>query len=136
MAYIQRSQISTYISESELPNFLDDDSDGSEDPGLLDAIISMASNKADSFVSSVFTTPFPVPPSKIVDATIIFSCFAIYARRLTPEEKNPFKAMQDFWEDLLSKVGAGVLPLDANIDKVIPPIIAITSPSILNDSLL
>lgn len=125
--YCTAQDIQAYISNSEIVGFTDDDRDHVADGGLLDSIIATASNKVDALLSSVYQTPLNPIPAKAKDAAIVFSCFALYARRLTPDEKNPFKSQQDYWLNILNQIGSGQLPLDANIPKLVPPVGIVTA---------
>lgn len=135
-SYITRNDLLSLISDSQLDNFTDDLADGSETSSNLDTVMEMASREADSYVASIYTTPFSPVPTKIKTATIIFACEALYARRLTPEEHNPFKARADLWRDLLTEIGAGKQPLDKSFGRAFLPGAAITQQSVLDTTLM
>jgi phage gp36-like protein len=127
MAYTTEEKIQTLISPSDLTDALDDDRDGSADDGLLDAIIAMASNAVDAFLSGLYTVPFPDPaPTVVQEAALVFSCEAVWARRLNADQKNPFLARANYWRDRLQKIGNDELPLDAATDKPNTPGAVIT----------
>ena len=133
MAYITRSDILTKISNSQLDQFTDDDGDGLPDTGVLDLVIDIASNAADSYVASIYETPFTgYVPAKIKDACLIFAVEMLYQRRLAPEERNIFKSQADLWRELLSNIGSGKVPLDANVSRKITPGFGIIYDSVLS----
>lgn len=122
MAYVTRDEVLTKISNSDLDAFTDDNGDGTPDPGVLDNVISVASNAADSYVASIYTTPFVgYIPAKIHDAALIFTVEMLYQRRLAPEEKNIFKPQADLWRKILTDIGTGLVPLDANVTRTVTP---------------
>jgi phage gp36-like protein len=133
--YITANDILTLISNNQFIQFTDDDADGVADSGVLDLIITDCSNQVDAFVSSIYTTPFTAPyPSKVREACLVFVCEALYARRLTPSESNPFTARANLWRKILEDVGSGGSPLDGSIPRTFRPGVAITTPSIVNDN--
>lgn len=133
MPYCNRNDILTKISDSEFIQFLDDNGDGIEDSGLLDIIIGIASNAADAYVASIYETPFTsYIPAMIKDATIIFVCEMLFQRRLVPDEKNQFFAQANLYRTLLTRVGSGQQPLDANIPRKVTPGFGITYESRLS----
>ena len=133
MPYITRNDILTKISNSDLDQFTDDNGDGVADQGVLDLVISIASNAADVYVASIYQTPFTgYIPSKIKDAALIFAVEMMYQRRLAPEEKNIFKPQADLWREVLRTIGTGQVPLDANVPRLVTPGFAITYDSRLS----
>ena len=121
--YCSQADITNIVDAVNLQAALDDYAQGSFQSAQLNNIIAMASNKCDALVSSIYQTPFASPPAKIKDACIIFSAFAIFQRRLTPTERNPYAEQQNYWVDMLTKVGAGELPLDANFPREFVPLV-------------
>ncbi len=133
MAYSSKQQLQAFISNDAITDFLDDDGDGTEDPGLLDAIIAACSVEADGFVSSIYPVPFSDPaPSKIRAATTVFVCEAFYARRLTPDQANPFRQRADMWRQILKEIGTGDVPLDESYIRGFEPGFAVTVPLAVN----
>ncbi len=130
--YIARNDLLSQISDSQLNNFTDDLGDGSETTSNLNTVMTVASNEVDSYLASIYTTPFSPVPAKVKMASIIFACEALYARRLTPDEKNPFKERATMWRKLLIDIGSGKQPLDESFSRGFPPVVAITQPSIIN----
>lgn len=134
--YITQADLQTLISNTELIGFLDDRRTGLLDMTLLNSIISTCSTMVDGYLASIYTTPFPAPyPAKVRTATLYFTSEALYARRLTPEEKNPFKQVADMWRTILTEIGSGQVPLDANFPRAVTPGFSINTPSIVNDNM-
>lgn len=91
---------------------------------VLNNIILMASNAVDAQLASIYSTPFSGNiPAKVKESCIVFSCEALYARRLTPDRENPFKSRADIWRTQLRDIGAGRIPLDANFPRQFTPIV-------------
>lgn len=122
--YCSQSDILNYIDTTQLVGLTDDFNSGQVNSTILNNIITMASNKADALISSIYTPFGNNPPAKIKEASIVFSCYALWARRLTPEEKNQFKEQKEFWEQTLTKINSGELALDAQFGRAFPPVIA------------
>lgn len=136
--YITRDDVLTLISNSELDQFTNDSADGSDTTSNLDIVITDCSNQVDAYLAAIYVTPFNAPyPSKAKEACLVFTCEALYARRLTPDEKNPFKSRADMWRRLLESIGAGNQPLDVNIPRAFPPGgFTLVVPNRVNDTLL
>ncbi len=135
--YITLTDIATLISNSEITSFLDDNRDGVADVGLFDSIVTTCSDMTDAFVSSIYTVPFTGNiPALIKTATLYFVAESLYARRLTPDEKNPFKKTADLFRTTLSKIGAGELPIDASVARAFDSIVYVALYSRLNDTAL
>ena len=135
--YITRDDVLTLISNSELDQFTNDSSDGSDTTSTLGIVITDCSNQVDAFLASIYATPFVQPyPAKVREACLVFTCEALYARRLTTEEKNPFKSRADMWRNQLEDIGSGKLPLDASIPRLFPPGGYIAIPNRVNDTLM
>ena len=134
MAYCTQADVITEINGSELIAFLDDDGDGQADPGLLDSIIDRESSKIDGRLSSIYQVPFsPVPPA-VRDACTIFVAEALYRRRLTPDEKNPFKMEADEMRERLKLIGNGKLELDQNFPRAFYQGVVVTNPLAVNNN--
>jgi phage gp36-like protein len=135
MSYTTETKIQTLIPAAHLTDALDDDRDGLADDGLLDTIIATAANAVDAYLSGLYTVPFSTPPAVVQEAALIFCCEAIYARRLTEADKNPFTARANVWRDRLQKIGAGLLPLDAATAKPNTPGAVITEAVSVDETL-
>ena len=136
--YITRDDVLTLISNSELDQFTNDSSDGSDTASTLTIVITDCSNQVDAYLAAIYTTPFTAPyPAKAKEACLVFTCEALYARRLTPDEKNPFKTRADMWRRLLESIGSGEQPLDVSIPRAFQPGgYTLVIPNRVNDTLL
>lgn len=136
MSYTTQEKVETLIPPQYLVDALDDDRDGAADEGLLDTIIEAASNEVDGFLAGRFTIPFEDPaPAAVAEAALVFVCERLYARRLVPDEKNPFTARANAWRERLQKMGDGTLPLDASLTRPNTPGASIVEDVTLDDTL-
>lgn len=126
MAYTTQADIEANIPGPYLVDALDDDKDGNADPGLLDTIVSGASNAVDSYLAGIYTVPLNPVPAVAKEASCVFTCEMIYARRGVPVDENPFTKRANFWRDRLEKIGKGEIPLDAGQVREVAPVAAIT----------
>jgi phage gp36-like protein len=131
MAYVTRAQIETAIPSAHLNDALDDDNDGTADPGVIEEIIASASQAVDAFLAGLFSVPFSgTAPAPVAEAAFVFTCERIYERRLQGStEGNPFKARAEFWRKRLEDIGAGKLPLDAGQTRAFTPGAVVTDPA-------
>jgi hypothetical protein len=120
-AYITRAQVTNLVPALVLNDALDDNGDGAEDAGLFDSLAQTQSLIVDGFLSGLFPTPFANPPAKAQIATLFFVLEALYQRRGTPLEKNPFSAQATWWRVHLQRVGNRELPFDAGTPKAYAP---------------
>lgn len=132
MAYIVSTDLDAYISENDLIPFADDDGSGDADTAKLASIIATAQLQVDARLAPIYTVPISPTPTLCKIATVIFTCEALYARRLTPDQVNPFKSQADAMRKQLDKIGAGEAPLDATITRSFTPGAAITAPLVFN----
>lgn len=123
--YCTRADIETLIPPPALVDGLDDDGDGTEDAGLLADIIEVQANRVDAALAGRYTVPFTTVPALVRQATIIFVAHAIYARRPTAD-KNPFAARAKELEERLTRIGAGMDPLDASTEAAYTRVRAVT----------
>ena len=121
MAYLTLNDLAAAIPAPLLNDACDDDRDGVADSGLLDQIIQRAGDAVDSYLASLYSTPFnPVPPV-VKEAALVFACEQIYDRRLQPEETNPMRERAKTWRARLADIGADKLPLDASFNRSFTP---------------
>lgn len=127
MAYVTQAEVEAKIPPQTLRDQLDDDRDGVADDGLLDQIITNASDEVDAFLAGLFTVPFDDPAPKVVrSATLAFVCEALYARRLVGDSKNPFSTSAKSFRDMLKLIGTGKMQLASDVARVATPGEAIT----------
>ena len=122
MADISQTDLQAFISATQMVQFLDDDGDGAPDGGLINTIIANCSAVADGALAPIYNVPFPVVPPPVKAAVIMYVCEALYDRRLTPTEINPFRERATYWRDTLRKIGHGELDLDANSSRAFSPV--------------
>lgn len=132
MAYIVSSDLDAYISANDLIPFADDSGAGNADTAKLASIIATAQLQVDGRLASIYTVPIVPTPPLCKIATVIFTCEALYARRLTPGDKNPFKDQADQMRHKLDAIGSGDAPLDSSITRSFAPGAALTAPIIFN----
>jgi hypothetical protein len=136
MAYCSRQDIIAEINAADMIPFLDDDNDGFEDPGLLDSIIDRESAKVDGRIASIYLVPVVPTPPMLRDFTTIFVCEALYRRRLTPDEQNPFHIEAEEDRKQLTLVGNGKLELDATVSRAFSQGAVVTAPIVMNTNSL
>lgn len=136
MSYITQDQIAALIPMPKLVDALDDNGDGvidlidPDNPQsltVLGQIMANASNEVDGFLQGRYSTPFADPPAVVVQATLMFACEAIYARREVGDDKNPFSPKARIYRGsnstpgILTKIANRELPLDASEGEQITP---------------
>ena len=135
MAYLTLNDLAAAIPAPLLNDACDDDRDGVADAGLLDQIILRASAAVDSYLASLYPVPFVSPPPVVIEAALIFACEMIFARRLQPEESNPYQERAKTWRIRLEQIGADKLPLDAALVRVFAPGAVLSEPIALDATL-
>lgn len=142
MAYTSTDDILAEISQQDLIAMLNDN--GLPTPTLadvqprLDAIISRESAKIDGRLATIYPTPFNPVPAAVRDACTLFVCEALYRRRLTPDEQNPFHIEAEAMRERLKKVGANeeLLDLDLGFPRAFQQGAYITTPVVFNGNTL
>lgn len=135
-AYCTQDDILAEINAADLLPMLDDNNTNDpNDPsvtGRLASIIARESKKIDGRLSNIYNVPFnPVPPA-VNDACIVFVCEALYRRRLTPDEKNPFHVEAEDLRKRFTKIGNGELELDLNFPRDYPQGTVTFTPIVMN----
>lgn len=112
MAYITRAHLTPgRIDGRFLASALDDNKDGTEDVGLLDAIIEGASKQIDAFLVR-FNPPLTNPPAVVIEAAIVFTGFEVYRRKgYQDSPQNPFAKDREYFVTLLDGVRKGQIEL-------------------------
>jgi phage gp36-like protein len=127
MAYSNQADISSQIGgDQNLIPFLDDTQTGAMNTSLLTTLIGIADAEINGYISSVYEVPVSPVPDKLKFCSIVFVCEMLYQRRLTPDEKNPWKRLADTLRDDLRKIGAGELNLDVNVARAFAQAAAVT----------
>jgi len=120
-AYCTIADVQSQINPADLIAAIND-GNGNLDQTTLTAIIQHASGDVDAKLQGIYVTPFGNPlPAGVSECALAFTCYAIYRRVMTPEEKNPFADDNKRWSGWLTKIQDGELTLDAAISRVVPP---------------
>lgn len=114
----------------------DDWGTGVVNTAVLNNILQMASDRVDALVSAVYQVPFTINPIpvKIRTAAAIFAVEMLYARRLTPDEKNPMTPQANELRKELMDINRGLLSLDYQSRRAFPPIVTHARLSRANDN--
>jgi len=134
MAYCNQDDILAEISMQDLIPFLDDDDSGVLNTQLLNKIIDRESAKIDGRISNIYTVPLVPTPPACRDACTIFTCEALYRRRLTPDEKNPFHMEAEELRERFKLIGNGKLELDLNFPRNYPQGAVVSAPIAINQN--
>src|ERR1035437_257373 len=126
MAYITINDLYNYLDQIQVVACSDDFASGTVNMTIINSIMQMACDKADSLVSSIYDVPFTnVPiPVKIRTASAIFAVEMLLQRRLAPDEKNYMKPKADMLRKELMDINRGLLSLDYQATRAFTPIIA------------
>jgi phage gp36-like protein len=116
MSYTTSEHLRSALPPQHLADALDDDRDGQPDEGLLEQVLSEASNAVDAYLAGRYTVPFAAPPAAVEEAALVFACELLYDRRQLFAE-NPWRGRAEFWRERLQQVGQGRLPLDMRTDE-------------------
>jgi len=114
MPYITASDIEARFTDAFLDQALDDDTDGVRDTGLLESVLTAASDDVDGILGAAYTVPFSSPyPAAAKGAALAFACELLYARRMGKSSKdvNPWTARADDWRRRLEDIVLGKVPL-------------------------
>lgn len=117
MPYCVEADISSKLGAQNMIPFLDDDADGLADDGLLDTIIECSDAEINGYLASIYTVPISPTIPLLKNYSIVFTCEAMYGRRLVPEEKNPWTDRANRAREHLTRVGNGELPLDLTVPR-------------------
>lgn len=133
-AYCTADDVTAEINSQDLIPFLDDENTGNLNTARLELIINRESAKIDGRLANIYNVPFnPVPPT-VRDACTVFVCEALYRRRLTPDEKNPFHMEAEEMRERLKLIGNGKLELDLNFPRNYPQGTYVACPISLNSN--
>ncbi|MDX9979650.1 MAG: DUF1320 family protein, partial [Lentisphaeria bacterium] len=112
-----RTQIEAELVPADLAALLDDDHDGSEDPGLFALAAARAEARIHAVLAPRYPTPFADPPPAVAEAAILAFCAGLYRRRGTPDAENPFAEREARALAFLRECAAGTAELDAALAK-------------------
>jgi phage gp36-like protein len=122
--YITINDLYNYLDQIQVVACSDDFATGAVNMDIINSIMQMACDKADSLVSSIYDVPFTGPiPVKIRTASAIFAVEMLLQRRLTPDEKNYMKPQADMLRKELMDINRGLLSLDYQATRAFTPVI-------------
>lgn len=132
--YCSTDDIISELNGADLIPFCDDTGSGQMSDALtmLNKIIDRESSKIDGRISSIYQTPLVPTPPALRDACAIFVCEALYRRRLSPSEKNPFTMEAEEMRERLKLIGNGKLELDQNFPRAFYQGVVVTCPIAVN----
>lgn len=140
MPYCTIADILAEVNTEQVTSMCDDWGIGDfNDPRiqtLLSNIISRESSKIDGRISNIYNVPISPTPPALRDACTVFTCEALYRRRLTPDERNPFKAEADDLRERFKLIGKGELELDLNVPRNFTQGAVVSAPIAVNVSTL
>lgn len=135
MIYTSQSLINGYISAQNLINLTDDNGTGSLDFSVLNAAMTTASNVVDGMLSATYQVPFTGTfPTLVVQAATIFTCEALFDRRLVPGENNIFRSRADGFRKQLEQIAQNRGGLDSGTLAVVAAGYVEWTPSLVNSS--
>jgi phage gp36-like protein len=120
-AYCSQNDLNGLISAQNLINLTDDNGTGSVDAGVLAAIIAVSSNTVDGMLCATYQVPFSPVPALVQQSAIIFTCEALFGRRLVPGEQNPFTSRANMFRKQLEKIAQDRGGLDAQTSSAFSP---------------
>jgi phage gp36-like protein len=115
MAYLLQSDLEGRVPADVVIEALDDDRDGSADPGVFEKIVSDVEQAINGRLEGRFSVPLDEPlPYSIREGAVILGCEALYLRRGRAGEANPFYRQAEAFRARLEKIGRGDEPLKYN----------------------
>lgn len=90
MGYTNQAAILGQIQMEDLIALTDDDNTGNLNSEILNAIIAASDDKINAAIANIYQVPVnPIAPP-ITSWSLTITCYMLYRRRLTPDEKNNF----------------------------------------------
>jgi phage gp36-like protein len=120
-AYTNQNLLAGYISSQNLIALTDDTASGQVNVAVLNQSIASASATVDGLLCATYQTPFTNPPAQVIEAATIFTCEALFGRRLVPGENNPFKSQAASWRETLKGIAQNGGGLDAATPRAYTP---------------
>lgn len=115
MAYVLQSDLEGRVPKDVIVEALDDDRDGSADPGVWDKIADDVAKAINGRLEGRFSVPLADPlPYVCREGAVILACEALYLRRGRAGESNPWSKQADAFRARLEKIGRGDEPLQYN----------------------
>ena len=135
MSYLSQQQVIDELTLARVTEALDDDGDGTIDTDLLDRLIQAAQMAVNGFLEGRYLIPLSPVPSLAQEATLIFVCEKLYARRRQgPDEKNPYGPRADEFRKELKAVSDGEKSIAATLKPAFVPGAIVSKPSRINTS--
>lgn len=103
---------------------------------LFNALLDVESAKIDGMISSIYEVPLIPAPPLLRNACIVFVCYSLYRRRLTPDERNPFKTENDALYAKLKEIGEGTSELDLNFKREFSQGSVLQCPIVVNSTMI
>jgi hypothetical protein len=134
MPYCNQDDVSALININDVAAMLDDTGAANLTNGLtvLNNLISLHSALIDGSIANIIDVPVIPTPPLLRAACAVFVCESMYQRRLTPDEKNPFKPQADMMRERLKAIGHGDLEFDLNYPRDYPQGAVVSTPLTVN----
>jgi len=128
--YVTREQLKAFLSDDLVRQALDDNGDGQIDEPAWDAVVAAVDNAIEGPISRRYPVPLPAPfPPVVRDGAVILACEALYQRRGTPPDQNPFTGRANTVRKTLDAIGKGEEALTADSLHKNPPVTIIDEQS-------
>ena len=130
MPYVAYNDLLPMIPAHLLLQAVDDDKDGTADPGVWDAIAESASDEVDGYLGQSYKVPFASPvPALVSQSALIFAGEMVYHRRGAFGDSNPFASRAVRIRERLERIGRGDEPLTPGTKHQTEAVAVITEPS-------
>lgn len=112
MSYVTQTDLKSRMKAVVIVEALDDDGDGSADPGVWDKIAEDVDKAVNGRLEGRFRVPLADPlPYVVRDGAVILAAEALYLRRGRSGEANPWSKQADAFRARLERIGRGEEPL-------------------------
>lgn len=109
------------ISQTNLISLTDDaPSQGVVNTTILNTVIANASAEIDSYLANIYTVPFDPVPAAVKSMTVVVTCYRLFRRRLTPDEKNLFYEDYKRVVEFLKLANEGIMHIDQAPKRTFP----------------
>lgn len=114
--YATRAEIEALLPADLVVRACDPDGDGTEDTGVFTAVVAIAGDEVEALVAPALDmADFTTAPLAMKDAARKIVCDLLYRRLATPPAENPWAALAEASRDLLRRIGAGEIAVDASV---------------------
>jgi hypothetical protein len=123
--YITINDLYNYLDQVQVSACSDDYGTGVAQMSIINSIMQLACDKADSLVSAVYEVPFTTQPIpvKIRTASAVFAVEMLLQRRLAPNEHNNLTPQADLLRKELMDINRGLLSLDYQSKRAFTPVV-------------